>query len=123
MLVVVCDLPLQLRTLETWGTYRDARTGHAIPFTRDLDRLAALLAEDVSRAGRTADPVRDQARRASSFLVGGAGDPRASGMTKENVAPAPTALSTETWPPWASTIVFTMWSPSPIPLWPPFACQ
>ncbi len=32
-----------LRTLDTWATYRDARDGFEVPFTRDLDALVATL--------------------------------------------------------------------------------
>ena len=34
-----------LRTLETWNTYRDARDGFEVPFTRNLDALVARLGE------------------------------------------------------------------------------
>ena len=42
-LEIVPTVPL--RTLETWATYRDARDGLEIPFTRDLDALVKQLTE------------------------------------------------------------------------------
>src|SRR5690606_30752497 len=38
-----------------------------------------------------------------------------SGSVKRNVLPCPGALSTQTWPPWASTSRLTIESPSPVP--------
>ena len=41
--------------------------------------------------------------------------PWLTGRQTRNVAPDPGVLSTETRPPWASTIFFTIESPSPVP--------
>src|SRR6266567_4287131 len=41
--------------------------------------------------------------------------PPALGNVNENLAPAPTSLFTQTSPPWACTICFTMANPSPVP--------
>lgn len=47
-----------LRTLDTWVTYRDARDGFELPFTRDLKlfeaRLRELAPEDGDEIGRRA---------------------------------------------------------------------
>jgi phytoene desaturase len=57
---------LPLRTLDTWVTYRDARDGLVIPFSRDLDafvaRLAELAPEDRSELGRLREAAAEVVR-------------------------------------------------------------
>lgn len=56
---IVPEVPL--RTLEHWLTYRDARSGIEVPFTRDLDRLVSALSavapEDAAELHRMREAV------------------------------------------------------------------
>jgi phytoene desaturase len=54
---------VELHTLETWATYRDAGDGLEIPFTRDLDALVAQLTqlapEDAAELARVVQGARE----------------------------------------------------------------
>lgn len=54
---------IQLRTLDTWASYRDARDGFELDFSRDLDafcaRLKQIAPEDAGEIDRLRQGVRD----------------------------------------------------------------